>query len=147
MPRARTRRASFRSAALARIDEVARSWFTEATAHADFNRDEKPDVAAMPIGPSFVPQPPVVLTSIVDPALTDVTDQVIEGERPTLGRANRTLVAGGLGWVNNGQGHFTFQVNRPRRSSGRNGQRKSNGRLRKLALVPPCSPNPSDEPA
>ena len=81
------------SIALARIDEVAGSWFTEATAYADFNQDGNPDVVAMPIGLNFVPQPPVVLTGIDDPALTDITDQVIEGERPTLGRAYRALVA------------------------------------------------------
>lgn len=57
--------------------------FTEATAYADFKRDGKPDVVAMPIDLNFVPRPPVVLTGIDDPALTDITDQVIEGERPT----------------------------------------------------------------
>jgi hypothetical protein len=76
-----------------RITDAAGAWFTEATAYADFNADGKVDVLAMPIGLNFMPQPPIVLTGIDEPALTDITNQVVEGTPPALGRAYRALVS------------------------------------------------------
>lgn len=78
---------------LGRINAVAGGWFTEATAYADFNGDGQLDVAAMPIDFDFEPYPLAILTGIDDPALADITAQVVEGDRPALGRAYRALVA------------------------------------------------------
>jgi hypothetical protein len=78
---------------LSLVDEAAGSWFTEATAYADFNGDGTTDVLAMPIAFDFSPQPPIVLTGLDQPALTDITADVLEGDMPRLVRAYRALVA------------------------------------------------------